>query len=238
MLLRFTSTDMLNTSLVDPITGNSVYDIVTGLHKSCSDWEAPSRASSSNTAASPSSMSPASTESTIEHRYTCIQDAQGKVVCEITWNGRHPSITFGHERIASLSDLFGRTDIPFQPKILALPTRFDADLVWTATPESLTLYDYVTEQTRGTFYQNIFRVPATKDSFLETGIPGLGSNYLAFEDHPFASAVETIVTFIMMEILRRGRFGLTPHTFKQPKLWQLSEARSMMTRRIRRRYTV
>lgn len=37
-----------------------------------------------------------------------------------------------------------------------------------------------------------------------------------------------------MEILRRGRFGLTPYTFENPTIWQLKEARDLVWNRIRR----
>lgn len=41
-----------------------------------------------------------------------------------------------------------------------------------------------------------------------------------------------------MEILRRGRFGLTPYTFENPTIWQFKEARDLVLRRIGRRNTV
>jgi hypothetical protein len=37
-----------------------------------------------------------------------------------------------------------------------------------------------------------------------------------------------------MEILRRGRFNLTPYTFDDPTIWQLKEARDIVLRRFRR----
>ena len=93
---------------------------------------------------------------------------------------------------------------------------------------------------------------SSKSSFIPTHLPGVGSNYLEFTPHPLAQDVEIIseycnivsisfklnlnpaVSFIMMEILRRGRFNLTPYTFQKPKLWQLKEARDLVWRRLRR----
>ena len=38
----------------------------------------------------------------------------------------------------------------------------------------------------------------------------------------------------MMEILRRGRFLLTPYSFERPKFWQLREARDVISKRLQR----
>jgi hypothetical protein len=52
-----------------------------------------------------------------------------------------------------LTDLIGSSTVRFLPKILAIPTRFDMEYIWTATANSLTLFDYNAEAIRGTFYQ-------------------------------------------------------------------------------------
>lgn len=43
--------------------------------------------------------------------------------------------------------------------MLVIPTRFDTEYIWTATAESLTLVDYDSDTTKGTFYQNTIRIP-------------------------------------------------------------------------------
>ena len=73
-----------------------------------------------------------------------------------------------------------------------------------------------------------------KSTFIPTHLPGLGSCYLEFTPHPLAQDIEIILSFLMMEILRRGRFSLTPYTFERPKLWQFKEARDLFMRRLRR----
>ncbi len=86
--------------------------------------------------------------------------------------------------------------------------------------------------------------------FIPAHVPGLGSNYLEFTSHALAHDVEIIsmytlsnnitslltclVSFLMMEILRRGRFNLTPYTFQKPKLWQFKEAKEQFLRCLRR----
>ena len=84
--------------------------------------------------------------------------------------------------------------------------------------------------------------------FMPTHLPGIGNNYLEFLSHPLAHDVETIggivlhlnkmflmlVTFLMMEILRRGRFLLTPYTSGNTKCFNSKEARDLVLRRLRR----
>ncbi|KAF8809066.1 hypothetical protein BYT27DRAFT_7241401 [Phlegmacium glaucopus] len=292
MLLKFTAADMLNTSLIDVATGDKAYDIVTVI---TAPTDIPESFSSPSNAFASSSKSPSPIQqhkepstpedaTRCERRRTKIRDAVGNIVADITWNGRRPDITIGDEKVGPLTDLFGSSTVRFLPKILAIPTRFDTEYIWTATADSLTLFDYDTETIRGTFHQNSIRIPRPsaskfklispskfnlsspstqfltstslsssssssssssikqrdfdnkplKSSFIPTRLPGVGSNYLEFTPHPLAQDIEIIVSFLMMEILRRGRFNLTPYTFQKPKLWQLKAARDLVLRPLRR----
>ncbi|TFK30185.1 hypothetical protein FA15DRAFT_663567 [Coprinopsis marcescibilis] len=300
MLLRFTSPDMLNTSLVDVSTGERAYDITTEL--------LPQSSESSPTTSVPFSgtdsvlLSPsedfASTSSNVwrqpepvesfenaDLRRTQISDASGNVLVDVSWKGRRPDITICDEKIGGLADLFGSSAVRFMPKVLAIPTRFDTEYVWQATADSLFLFDYDTDSMKGSLHQNCIRIPgplksskskqsapptpalkrkpsklhifssksdahlsatndcefvsspsspSPKSTFLPAHLPGLGSNYLEFESHPLALDVEIILSFLMMEILRRGRFSLTPYTFEKPTTWQFKEARESFFRRLRR----
>ncbi|KAF9532176.1 hypothetical protein CPB83DRAFT_847364 [Crepidotus variabilis] len=308
MLLKFTTLDLLNTSLADVSTGEHVYDIVTVVSKepvaeeptfvvhsstssssvsspatsACSSFSAPSSNTSPSptmTSSSPAFLKESSSEeeeeiSPTEYRRTTVTDASGALAAEINWKGRHPTIFIHDEKVGALTDLFGSTTVRFMPKILAIPTRFDTELIWTATADSLTLFDYDTESIRGTFHQSVIRLPTSpktarsklsspskfkpssptkgafasspsfsssetnqkslKSTFIPTHMSGLGSNYLEFNAHPLASDTEIILSFLMMEILRRGRFNLTPYTFDKPKLWQFKGARDLFMRRLRR----
>ncbi|KAF8891297.1 hypothetical protein BD779DRAFT_1514472 [Infundibulicybe gibba] len=249
MLLKFTAVDMFNTTLVDIETGEQAFQITTSLLpppvislETTEEDENSSLSSSYSTSSISSSWLSKKCRSPppppdAEYRHTNITDASGISIATISWTGRQPDISIGDEKVGALNNLFGSSTVRFMPKILAIPTRFDSNHIWTATPTSLTLFDYSTESIRGTFHQNIIRIPSKTSptsTFLHTHLPGLGSNYLEFEPHPLAEPVEIIISFLMMEVLRRGRFSLTPYTFQRPKLWQLKEARDLMMRRIRR----
>ncbi|GLB34686.1 hypothetical protein LshimejAT787_0202510 [Lyophyllum shimeji] len=298
---------MLNSSLIDVSTGERAYEIVTTLVLPDSETNADSGDLGSSI--------PDVTSK--ERRHTRMTDFAGNTLVSIAWNGRQPDIIILGEKVGGLTNLFGSSTVRFMPKILLVPTRFDTEYIWTATANSLTLFDYDSETTKGTFYQNVIRVPTTfklrpkpvapstsyasrclpvaspsspssssslsscslpsspsssspvpslvssasssppsassvripscasspthtetpKSSFFPTHLPGVGNNYLEFSRHPLAHDVEIIVSFLMMEILRRGRFVLTPYTFEKPKLWQLKETRDLVFRRLRG-YTV
>ncbi|KAF5358413.1 hypothetical protein D9756_001295 [Leucocoprinus leucothites] len=304
MLLKFTTTDMFNTLLIDVASGERTYEIntvsVSGpLEKSRPLLEP---LSSSKTAAPSEEFFPAKEyyatpephDPSVSYRQTEIRDASGTVVAEVQWEGRHPHITIDGQKVGGLNDLFGASTVRFMPKILAIPTKYDPDYVWTATADSLTLVDYATDEIKGTFHQNALRFPAAlksskprlsiqtqlpappqpslsplspktllksssrifssspsspppsptfettfkgaavKSTFVPTHVPGFGSNYLEFDPHPETTEVEIILSFLIMEILRRGRFNLTPYTFDNPTIWQLKEARDIFLRRMRR----
>ncbi|KAG2020151.1 hypothetical protein CC2G_005519 [Coprinopsis cinerea AmutBmut pab1-1] len=309
MLLRFTSLDMLNTSLVDVATGDRAYEITTEVLPDCdasssssipfsgtaSVLVTPSEDFSSTASAhwkhpQPAHVSSADSAEDTERRRTQISDGSGNVLVDVQWKGRRPDIAICDEKIGGLTELFGSSTIRFMPKVLAIPTRFDTEYVWLATADSLSLFDYDTDTIKGSFHQNCIRLPAPlksskgkqplsppspsvkrkpsklaiftkpsasdeplspvvdedalptspssptpKSTFIPTLLPGLGSNYLEFESHPLALDVEIILSFLMMEILRRGRFSLTPYTFEKPTaMWQLKEARELLMRRLRR----
>ncbi|TFK76196.1 hypothetical protein BDN72DRAFT_891287 [Pluteus cervinus] len=257
MLFKFSTTDLLSTALVDVATGHRAYNIDTVLLSDSEDsgftrLESPtpklttlSFSSTSSSFLSERSSRPLPPPDAERHR-TTIADAAGRILAHITWTGRQPDITIGDEHVGDLTKLFGSSTVRFMPKILAVPTRFNTEYVWNATPTSLTLIDYDTEQVKGMFHQDVLRIPSSlkqkaslpslkrSKSFVRTHVSGVGQNYLEFEPTPLVEPVEIIISFIMMEILRRGRFDLTPYEFRRPKFWRLQEARDLVLKQLRR----
>lgn len=302
MLLKFTTTNMFNTFLIDVATGERAYEINTISISSPPAKPKPlsEPLSSSKTSASSQELFPVKDHYTAleSHtpdaifRQTQVRDAVGAIIAEIQWEGRCPHFTINGQKVGGLNDLFGTSSVRFMPKILAIPTKYDPDYIWTATQDSLKLVDYATDEVKGTFHQNVLRLPCShkvlksripvgvqsqtllqsgpaplspkslfkspsrifsppssspssiletilkevpeKFTFLPIHIPGLGSNFLEFTTHPKTNDVEIILSFLIMEILRRGRFNLTPYTFDNPPIWQLKEARNVFLRRMRR----
>jgi hypothetical protein len=108
MLLRFTSPDMLNSSLIDVSSGQRAYHIVTGLlppkpeDDGESDPQGPLAASSSS-----------HVSTSQERRYTTITDVFGSTLVSITWTGRQPDITILDENVGGLFGLFGSSTVRF-----------------------------------------------------------------------------------------------------------------------------
>lgn len=58
-------------------------------------------------------------------------------------------------------------------------------------------------------------------------MPGRGAAYLELSPHPqgLAPPVEILVTLLMLDIIRRGRFNLTPYAFAPPSRFRKAWAR-------------
>ncbi|KAL0574689.1 hypothetical protein V5O48_007274 [Marasmius crinis-equi] len=240
MILRLTSSDMLNTSLVDIATNQILYTVAT-----IAEPSSPSSSSSITSRGESLDEQEASTDKTIRTTQIFLGNSTLSVpACELHWKGRRPDITIGHEHIGPLAALFDTSSVKLLPKTLAIPTRFDSNYIWAATTTSLTLLDDNTNHVKGTFHQNVLR---SSNSFINARIPGVGSNYLEFASHPRASDVEIIVSFFLMDILRRGCFypTLDPYMFddsasrpKSPRK-RFQETREIIARKLTsRRNTV
>ncbi|KAH7910639.1 hypothetical protein BJ138DRAFT_1152409 [Hygrophoropsis aurantiaca] len=218
MLFKFTKSDMLNSALVSPETGAIRYTIMTRSHFI--------RAGDSD------SDSESDDDAGETHR-TIIFNKAGEHVAAIGWKGQQPiEIVVGKEKIAGgAKGIFGCSSAILSRNILGLNTRFDSEYFWMAASDGLTLLDYESNRIKGHFHTNSIRVG---DRFLVTPISGLGNDYIEFDSHPFASTEELIVTFILMEILRRSRFNLNPYVFDRPKaVWGGANFASL-SRRLRR----
>ncbi|KAJ8079147.1 hypothetical protein PM082_013435 [Marasmius tenuissimus] len=212
MIVRVTSPDMLNSSLVDLSTNQTLYTVATTAESSSPDFSSPMTSQEESL-----DEKQTSTDKTV--RITRIftgSSTESSPLSEIRWRGRRPDITIGDEHVGNLAALFDTTHTRLStkllPKTLAIPTRFDSDYTWAATTTSLTLVDFNTNHVKGTFHQNVLR---SSNTFINARIPGVGSNYLEFTSHPRAQDVEIIVSFFLMDILRRGCFypTLTPYMF-------------------------
>ena len=145
MLLKFTTADMLNTSLIDVATGERAYNIVTVLSDfestdsetveieasqipsvlsaslaSSSQSPTPTMASSSPAFAKQSPAQETEELPTGESRRTTITDVSGNLVADIEWKGRRPTISLYDEKVGALTDLFGSSTIRF---MLVIDTR-------------------------------------------------------------------------------------------------------------------
>lgn len=138
-------------------------------------------------------------------RRSFLLDSMGRKLASWGWTlGMQPTdIVIGQEKLSGAKDLFGCMGPSSSPKVFGVSTRFDADIYWLASPESLTLLDQDANETRGQLHHSSVLV----GSRLVHSPLLAGNHYLEFEPHPRVSDAELIVTFILMEVLRRSRFA-------------------------------
>ncbi|KAJ7286125.1 hypothetical protein C8J57DRAFT_1663878 [Mycena rebaudengoi] len=171
MLLKFTSQDMFNTTLVDVSTGVPVFHLATAVMPGPSSSKGP---------------------------------------CRVP---RH--ITVLDESVGGLIELFGTETVQFIPKELTIPTRFDTEYLWTATPSSLYLLDYDSDERRAQLH---LHAPTSQP----THVCARSAGFLELAPHPhgLAPPVEILVSLLLLDILRRGRFGLPAYEFAPPSRLQ------------------
>lgn len=102
MLLKFTSSDIQNTSIIDCSTGDVIFEVSTP--RPCTR----SRSRSTASLRSFASFGSYSQEKLAqEPKITSLIDEDGKVVADITWEDRHASlIRIGEETLAGTAELF------------------------------------------------------------------------------------------------------------------------------------
>jgi len=115
-------------------------------------------------------------------------------------------VVIGRERLGGAKDLFGSMGPSPSPKIFGVSTRFDPDYYWVASADSLTLLHQNTNEIKGQLHHSCVLV----GSRIVHSPLLAGNDYLELESHPRVSDQELIVTFILMEILRRNRFANAP----------------------------
>jgi len=124
MLLKFTTPDMLNTTLLDVARGDRAYEITTVVEPvelapipafttSSEDESSSSKSASSSRAKKPRSYSQWEDKANVERRKTTITDASGCMVATILWKGRRPEIVIRDEKVGALTDLFGSSSVRF-----------------------------------------------------------------------------------------------------------------------------
>jgi len=205
MLLKFSKSDILDSSLVYPETGALGFTILTRSYFIHGGKDSDTESESES-------------EATVTRR-TSILDKRGVPVAEIGWGGRRPvEVIIGKEKVV-VKEMFGSQSAILSHNVLGLPARFDTGYFWLVGLDGLTLLDYDSNQIKGQFHLNSLRVG---DHFITAPLSGLGHHYLDFEPHSLASTPELIVTFILMEVLRRGKFNKHPNPLHRSNIWRNS----------------
>jgi len=142
MILKFSKHDILECDLIDVHTGRAAFHLDTTL---------------SFIRAAVDSENLEKPLKLIKCRKTSISRPDGEIVAEISWNGSKPAgLNILGEKLGGIQELFGEFMVEFEcvcsksdlilsstmpprPTILSIPSRFDEDHVWNATPNSVTV---------------------------------------------------------------------------------------------------
>ncbi|KAK0463825.1 uncharacterized protein EV420DRAFT_1476482 [Desarmillaria tabescens] len=183
MLLKFANSDFFQSPLIDVDTGDLMYNIVTVHHTEDQD-----------------------------KLVVLLKNPQGKAISKIVWVKPNPSMLFNFQRLYNVSAVIDQDDVQdmesaVEDGVIRIPTRFDTEYFWIVGADSLTLYDVDSDTTKGRFYFNCSYHPDAPKKFVPA-IGPLGHHYLDFPSHDLAHDTEIILTFLLLEVYRRGIFSL------------------------------
>ncbi|KAI0256886.1 hypothetical protein BJV78DRAFT_1167682 [Lactifluus subvellereus] len=198
MLLKYTSLDLLNSSITDVGSGVRLFSVITESFPTTERIYHPA-AGIKNTC--------------IWRRRTAITDVHQRQVAEIVWAGRVPlSIRMHSETLNGVTSLFNGSEcfIPSRPSELRVPTRIGA--IWVATRHSLELRCSASGELRSAFHLNSVQIGRR---LRPASMPGTGSHFLEIHELHSEHMVEMIVSCLIMDILRRNEFHMSPHDFDQ-----------------------
>ncbi|KAI0302222.1 hypothetical protein BC826DRAFT_987878 [Russula brevipes] len=189
MLLKYTALDLFNSSITDVDSGVHLFAVHTESFY---------------------------TAERVYHPVSGTQDAwYGRQVAEILWAGRVPlSIHILGEALDGVTTLFNGCEsvsiTSNRSSELRVPTRFGA--VWVATRRSLQLRCSASGELRSALHLDSVQVGPR---FHSAPMPGMGSHFLEIRDLHSAQIVEMIVSCLVMDVLRRNVFYVSPRDFDQ-----------------------
>lgn len=225
MLLKFTSSNVENTSIIDCSTGDVAYIVSTPMPPSRS------RTRSTTSLMSFASSSTSHDRYAPEQKVTSLSSADGEVLAEIFWEERHASlIKIGEETLAGTGELFDAQFVKVLPDETLIPTRME--YVWRTTPDDLTLLDDDSEV--------IARLHSDccSDELTPAFSAGSGNNYLELnEGIPSDEMPELLVTYLLMHTLRDRMYSITKYVYGQHLTTSSPSSSRGALHRLRRRAT-
>lgn len=202
MLLKFSDSDILNTELVDALSGQIKYTVLSrATYIQRQDKQIVE----------------------VTSRTTIVTNAFGKVVATIEWTGREKRsgglITIMDDEPVKFAELFdGYDSVKTQPDQLVIPSRLG--LVWIATRNSLFVRQADNDVVVGKYHERCVQVGSKVQP---SPLPKVGRDYLEFIELPEDTLAELLVDYIFMNIMRRTKFDLPRYRF--PLVDDCSEVR-------------
>ncbi|KAK0483960.1 hypothetical protein IW261DRAFT_1606033 [Armillaria novae-zelandiae] len=184
MILKFSTPDFFQSPLVDVDTGELVYNVTTEHDAGDQD-----------------------------KLRVLLNDPLGKTISKIIWTKPDPSLLFNFQRLNNVTAIIDQDgvqeiEVAFENGLIPICTRFDTEYFWNVGVDSLTLYDVDSDTTKGQFYIDCSYRPDAPKRFTPA-IGPLGYHYLEFQSHDLAHDTEIILTFLLLEVYRRGVFHIS-----------------------------
>ncbi|KAI0063444.1 hypothetical protein BV25DRAFT_1915348 [Artomyces pyxidatus] len=197
MLLKFASSDILQSDLLDVHSGYVAYSIATDTFFTSARFHEKIIGSKSTC---------------IRRRRTTVRGPDQRKVAEIVWAGRVPiSVQIIDEVLDGITPLFnGCEGFGSLDETLVFPTRLNGE--WVATKDYLYLKCLTSGQNNSSFYLNSLLL---SDRFIPAPLAGMGSSYLELRMSTPRALAEMIASFLIVEIIRRNVFDLPRSNFDQ-----------------------
>ncbi|TBU50219.1 hypothetical protein BD309DRAFT_849667 [Dichomitus squalens] len=212
MMLKVTSANIHETTLVDCATGTILYRTCTSLSEP-PGLPGPSRSRTSLA----STFSPANSNRSYEKLPACEQnttavlDCDGEIVAEIVWEGKNATtIRLQDEELQGTTELFDAAFARVLPDETILPTRME--YTWRITAESLTLLDD-DDEVVGRLHSDCSYVKGRPIPALQ---PGKGSDFIELEKLPSDELLEVIVTYLLVSTLRERLYSISKYVYGRP----------------------
>ncbi|KAI0053850.1 hypothetical protein FA95DRAFT_1591703 [Auriscalpium vulgare] len=213
MLLKFSSSDILHSDLVDRDSGKVMYTIKTTTFLTTRRFYEDIIGSK---------------RTVVRRRMTIVRDRHDTKIAQIVWAGRIPTgIKIYHEKMNNLALLFQGCDrFNSIDRALHFPTRLNCQ--WVATKHSLRLNCLDSGRTKSAFHLNSMHL---LKYFMPAPLPLFANNFLEISSSssraraemigaPLSRAFEAwyaltrgVVTFLIIEVIRRNVFDLRPEDF-------------------------
>ncbi|PCH37799.1 hypothetical protein WOLCODRAFT_135855 [Wolfiporia cocos MD-104 SS10] len=213
MLLKFESTDIHRSSIIDCATGDVVFRTVTPTRQTQTRKRSGSRSTLRSTFLRISEEKLPAEDS--EELKTVVEDADGHIIAEITWEGYEGNtascIRIGEEYLTGAADLFDAEFVKIYPEETLMPTRLE--YVWRLTADSLTLLDDDNEEI-GASYKDHTQAANGSLNLTPTSTKGSGSNFLLLNTRP-DEVLEMLVCHLLLSGLRERLYLLTKAFYEQ-----------------------
>ncbi|KZT09702.1 uncharacterized protein LAESUDRAFT_517100 [Laetiporus sulphureus 93-53] len=219
MLLKFMSTDVFQSAILDDTTGDLAFRTKT--HR-------PRRTRSGSQASNSSFASIRSLEKcpmasgSSEPHITLVEDAEGNIVADVTWEGDNAVlIRIGDECIKGTAELFDAAFMRILPDGVLMPTRME--YTWRLASDCLTLQNHIRS--------------GAGSSLIPASAPRAGHDYVDLRALPEDEILEMLVCYLLLSSLRERMYSIKPQAYSHTRNQRTTQRQPLSLSTLRRHAT-